>query len=643
MAISQADVDAYIQSLVDSGYSGAELDDAVAAAAAKYDVEPEKVASSYNTVTGSSVTADDVTTYVRETTSTSYATPTTTTTTTTTPTTTTTTPTTTTTTTPTTTTTATTSVSQEDVDAYIQNLADSGYSGAELDAEVAAAAAEYGIEPEKVASGYNTVTGSSVTADDVTNYIRETTSTSYASEPVPTPVEPTPVEPVPVAPAPEPTPVVMPDVSGVDPASVTQTDVNTFISDLYTSPTYASLTDEQRNTALYDAASQLGVSRESVLTGLQQINPDLTSQSITEWVTSDPNRSRLGTQVSDVTGEGVGMDVQDFNALMSGGLTDENWLEAYDLAQKIGMTVEQASLFSGADWYGVDDFGYSNTRDYLNYGGTPYEQAFLNDYISQFTGSYGTEDPALVDLYGGISRYEPTEEQLLDAWTAATGQELSGQELADWLGGQNLPLFTATPPSSDMYAQRQGESLTDYYNRLRSERTGGILGQGMLSTSPTVGSDAYKDIQTLAAVNPEGAAALMNSQAASYMGGDGTPITPDTRGEFERGYDAYLFSQSPLSYLTGLLPAPIAGLVNAGNWWDNKQFGEYLQSQESSNSLLTAAQNEYINGPYTGGSSGGAPVYSDPNTGSNYYTGSSPTNSFGQTPEDIEAASGGAG
>lgn len=44
--------------------------------------------------------------------------------------------------------------------------------------------------------------------------------------------------------------------------------------------------------------------------------------------------------------------------------------------------------------------------------------------------------------------------------------------------------------------KRPDESLTQYYNRLGSHRQGGILGQGLLSADPTIGSEAWENQQT---------------------------------------------------------------------------------------------------------------------------------------------------
>lgn len=47
------------------------------------------------------------------------------------------------------------------------------------------------------------------------------------------------------------------------------------------------------------------------------------------------------------------------------------------------------------------------------------------------------------------------------------------------------------------YGKRPDETLTQYYDRLATERQGGILGQGLLSATPTVGSDAWEAMQAV--------------------------------------------------------------------------------------------------------------------------------------------------
>jgi len=151
-----------------------------------------------------------------------------------------------------------------------------------------------------------------------------------------------------------------------------------------------------------------------------------------------------------------------------------------------------------------------------------------------------------------------------------------------------------------MFGKRPDETLTEYYTRLERDRQGGILGQGMLSASPTVGSDAYKDIQTLAAVDPEAASKLVKLQAASTMGGEGMLNTPSNYdyGQMSAGMENFLLGVATSDPRMALLSGnPITALLNltgryaAGNAIDNRM--DAIQNQ------IDTSYNNQQNGIYT--------------------------------------------
>jgi hypothetical protein len=111
------------------------------------------------------------------------------------------------------------------------------------------------------------------------------------------------------------------------------------------------------------------------------------------------------------------------------------------------------------------------------------------------------------------------------------------------------------------YGKRPDETLTQYYDRLATNRQGGILGQGLLSATPTVGSAAW-DAMQLAGVETNPNATI--SAAGNVLSSSGEdPFAVSTLSNEEKYAQMRFLQENPTfrMALAAALPYGIGGLL----------------------------------------------------------------------------------
>lgn len=339
----------------------------------------------------------------------------------------------------------------------------------------------------------------------------------------------------------------------------------------------SSLTEDQKYKTLYDAANQYGVQSYQVAQGLQNVTGN------TSYVTPEVDRYISSREWSPLSANTTSPTQADVNTY-----------------------VNQARNLFGGDTQALYDFLYNQA---INYG--------VNDNQLGVSTGFDTD---VINQFG----FDKDLGLLLGAEDFTPAPNVSTQDLAG--------RYTA-------YDQRQGEGLTDYYNRLRSGRSGGILGTRDLTQGMLTG--------TAGPVTPESSQDTVNKIINSA----------ESTGEFNAN-----MLQQPIS-IDGQLqlqqwfkdnPWAKASLIAQGvNWLNDyslsSTYGDWineLPTYDPSNtgSLLTNTSPA----TYTNESGGQSDSGQMDNA---YYFGDSGmlndsgqiTNSSGQTAQDLEQFSGAAG
>lgn len=220
--------------------------------------------------------------------------------------------------------------------------------------------------------------------------------------------------------------------------------------------------------------------------------------------------------------------------------------------------------------------------------GTPEE-------YQQYVDTFGT-GTIVNDGYTDIKRMYPNASyplDMLDADTVNALREDYGQEL---LTSSPNDLWTPSPswtpaeqPTYEsnygQYGKRADESLTDYYSRLATERQGGILGQGMLSATPTVGSAAWEKLQQVAtSSDPTLSAAAQGLSSGNYEPFINAATGFDPANPYANA-DAYNNSQKFRAWMEENKNNPLvttSALAQIANWLNNT----WLNSEEGINSSM---------------------------------------------------------
>lgn len=288
-------------------------------------------------------------------------------------------------------------------------------------------------------------------------------------------------------------------------ATYTDAEVQAYIESLRNQ----GLSGAELDKAIYDAAKQYDVSASQVERAISA-----KAGSSTKWL---QDQGLTQDWASDLVARG----------------DDASSAEAFQLALDTGMTIPDAiKVMQGAGLtdpegslaYMIDAFGRDKMNDqWLSVGslfgttGDPFNFPYQTDMMADLHGGLFDEQ-AYPSINWYANRYGMGADDLSNWASDYTGQYISPKQINQAIFDYGLdPLvgseqFTPTPnitnyntPNYAAYDRKQGESLTQYYDRLYAQREGGILGtrgfaESMFNT-PTVGSEAYQDIKNAEVMN----------------------------------------------------------------------------------------------------------------------------------------------
>lgn len=294
-----------------------------------------------------------------------------------------------------------------------------------------------------------------------------------------------------------------------------------------------------------------------------------------------------------------GLD-RDWTVELASRGTEEAQTEAFQRAIDAGYNMSDAIAImneatgggglAGNLAYGIDAFGRDRNLGWLDVG-----EALYGKTGDDF--NYPYNDRMLDDLYGGMfsdaaagdmkfyaDRYGMGSDDIASYLTAHTGTPFTPEMIQDYLFNNDMGQLYGTPesytptpgmiPGTSMadysaYDKRPDEGLTDYYNRLRAGRSGGILGtrdiaQGMFNAA-TPGSEAY----TAQAVSDVMGDFLPKSSGATSGSGDGSSsVTPidwskaDPMAAYERWQNGADWKEQLIAYMMPMGIGELGKYVN---------------------------------------------------------------------------------
>ncbi len=271
-------------------------------------------------------------------------------------------------------------------------------------------------------------------------------------------------------------------------AKVSQAEINAYIDEIMNNPYYNNLTPEEKYATIYNAANDFGVNASQVAAGIQAAGD-----------------STVTTPVVDRYVEQAGWNPLTANAAVT------------PTQQDVNTYYQQAQALFGDGLEGLYDFMYNQG---LNYGATDEQLGVSTGFDTDVINQFGFDKD--LGMLSGAEDFTPTPN--------VSTQGLAGRYAA--------------------YDKRPDEGLTDYYNRLRAGRSGGILGTRDLTAASIAGTGGPVPPESPAAQGMLTGAGDQNG-TSSYVPNvaDGTAIDWENAPQWVKDYLPFVGNNSIINMI----------------------------------------------------------------------------------------------